>query len=182
MRRVLRQIPGLVVLCAMAAGVLVLMTAQSRARLLDLTGQVATLRAMEAELLETLMVSQSAEGEVRIPPAVAWPQDRIVDLEMAVQDVLLAAADEAGLFVVSFGSLGASLECPVTCLAYDIELEGGHQEMVDFLSIIESNAPPLSVSNLWIRQLPPDGTGLIAPVSLRLSTLALAPAVTGPAP
>ncbi len=177
--RALRQIPGFVVLCGAAAGVLVLMTAQSRARLNDLTVEAGTLRETEAALLDQLMVSQSAENQVQIPPEATWPEDQIVDLELAVQDALLSVSDRSGLFVVSFGSVGTRLECPVACLTYEIELEGGHEQMVDFLSMIEAIDPPLSVVNLWIRQLPPDGTGTLAPVSFRLSTLALAPAVSG---
>jgi hypothetical protein len=159
--------------------VLVLMTAQSRARLLDLTAETRALRETEAALLDQLTVSQSAENEVRIPPEATWPHDRIVDLELAVQDTLLSVADRSGLFVVSFGSLGTRMECPVACLTYEIEIEGGHEQMVEFLAEIEAIDPPLSVVNLWIRQLPPDGTVTQAPVSFRLSTLALAPAVSG---
>ena len=179
MMRALRHIPGFVVLCGAAAGVLVLLTAQSRARLLDLTAEAGALRETEAALLDQLMISQSAENQVLIPPEATWPQDRIVDLELAIQDALLSVADRSGLFVVSFGSLGTRMECPVACLTYEIEIEGGHEQMVEFLSKIEAIDPPLSVVNLWIRQLPPDGTGTLAPVSFRLSTLALAPAVSG---
>lgn len=169
-------------LCVAAVVFLVQMTSQSRARLASETAALQSLAQTEARLMQqlTAVLPASRSAQVPLPEDAIWPQDRLSEAERAIQDAVLPAAQQSGLTVVSFGGLGGDARCIMACSTYEIELTGGHAEVIAFLAAVEAIRPALSTRQVWMRQMPSDGLTDKALINLRLVLWALAPqAVTG---
>lgn len=176
MKAMLRPIL-ILALCLLAALFVLAITAQSRARLATAFAELESQRQSELQLQAKLaeVTSSNITPINQLPPEAFWPSRTLADMERAIQDAVLAAAQATGLTVISFGGMGGDARCTLPCLTYEAELSGGHAEVADFLAAIETVSPMLSTRMVWMRQLPPDGIRAIAPINMRVSLWGLAP-------
>lgn len=179
MKTGLRGFALIVLLCVASAVFLFQITSQSRGRLAAEIAVLETLGQRESQLMQRLMVLQPGgrSGVPTLPEEAIWPQDSLSAVERAIQDAVLLAAQQSGLTVISFGGLGGDARCIIPCSTYELELTGGHSEVVAFLGAVEAIRPALSTRQIWMRQLPPDGSTTSAPINLRLTLWALAPQI-----
>ncbi|MCU0828294.1 MAG: GspMb/PilO family protein [Tabrizicola sp.] len=168
---VLRQlIPGMLVLAALSAATVALITAPGRANLADLHVEAVRLAERERELVNRLAAIQAEEaGRLQLPDGLVWDTEGLKPVDIAMQEALVAAAGAAGLQLVSFGQSAVPEKSDLATLGFEVELTGTHEGLARFLSNIEAMSPALAVSYLWLRQLPPDPTKAGAPISIRMT-------------
>jgi len=147
-------------------------TFPSRASLLDLEGQAKDLAEREASLMERMTTLLAAESSrIAIPPENVWKSNATgTTVELALQEALVAAAGASGMQLVSFSEAAPISETSLPTIAYELELTGNHEGLARFLAVVETVSPPLSVSYIWLRQLPPNQSQPGAPLTVRLTT------------
>lgn len=148
----------------------------NHARLVDATEDLHALQETEDQLLlRAKEASSDTPNEGKIPDEAIWAFADIGQTEAALQQVLLNAANEAGLSVVSFGASAPPQAVKVPTIAYEIEAEGGHGEVAQFIESLEGVQPRLALSYLWVRQMAGLDGQFVAPVSLRLAVWGFLP-------
>jgi hypothetical protein len=149
----MRQLLGLCIIALCVAVTMLAVTSWSRARLADAQSEAARLAEQGAALLARLDDAKRIEDDqVVMPQGYLWPgQDRAA-LELTFQQALVGAAEATGLRLVSFGPGRAPEGIRTAALGYEVEVEGGHEELARFLMTIEEHDPQLGYLYLWMRQ------------------------------
>lgn len=169
MSPVLRLLPGAGLVAILGVASVLIMTYPSRSRLALAEAEATELARHEAQLMQRMIVLQSAEGVVSIPAEAIWAGEDAASVEIALQQAVVTAAGQVGLQLISFGAAAQSDGQTNPTIAYELELSGGHQSVARFLADLEAMRPALAVSYLWVRQLPADPAQNISPVSLRMT-------------
>jgi type II secretory pathway pseudopilin PulG len=169
MNALLRIVPGIGLALILGAASVAIATSPSRSSLAAARTEAASFATREAQLMQRLALLQADDGSVSIPSELIWTGADASSVEIDLQQRVVAAATTAGLQLVS---LGASLEVEgssTPTVAYELEVMGGHEGVARFLADLEVMRPALAISYLWMRQMPPDPSQNVAPVSLRLT-------------
>jgi hypothetical protein len=162
----LRQLIGLCMIVVAVVMSMFLLTTPSKARLAAAQDEGSRLQRQETALLSRLADAQAAQSiSLALPEGYIWVGQERAALEISFQQTLVAAAESAGLRLVSFGPGRPPVDVTSTALGYDVEVEGGHEELASFLLAIENARPRLAYTYFWIRQLASgsqDGKALVA--------------------
>ncbi len=149
----LRQVFGLCLIAAIVFVVVLATTSWSRARLAAAEAEAERLVQQETAMLDRLEDAQGLEaGQIAMPPNYLWPGQERAALEIAFQQALVDAAETTEVRLISFGPGRAPDAISTSALGYEVEVEGGHEELARFLRVIEFHEPQLGYSYLWIRQ------------------------------
>jgi hypothetical protein len=157
------------------------MTRFNEAGLLEARKELRALQETEAQLL--MRAAEKSTGAVpkgKLPVEAIWAFPENGQAEAELQKALERAANEAGLNVLSFGASAVPTDIKVPAIAYEIELEGGHSELTQFIARLEAQEPRVAISYLWVRQMPGMDEAFISPVSLRLSVWGFLPSEADP--
>lgn len=166
----LRWLLGLVFIAALSSAMVWGITYPMRQNLAELAVEAADLEAQEATVLKDVTKLQTAKaGAVVLPQEALWSRGQSASVEVALQEVLVSKASAAGLQLVSFGETTVPEEIVQPSLASELELVGTHDELAAFLIALEESSPPLAISYLWLRQLPPDPAQPGSPLSIRMT-------------
>jgi hypothetical protein len=169
MTALLRLLPGAGLMLAFGAATVLITTYPSRSRLTSVEIDAGDIAQREEQLIQRMVLLRSTENGVSIPDEAVWRGQDAASVEIALQQAVVAAAGQAGLQLISFGATALTDGPSHPTIAYELELSGGHDGVAGFLADLEGMRPALAVSYLWIRQLPPDQTQPVAPVSLRMT-------------
>jgi hypothetical protein len=170
MRKLASWTPGLIIVGLASIATVTLLTAPTRSGLRKLQVEADELSAREADLLNRLITLNAiTEDGVVLPQEALWSAGEAPSVEVALQQALVALAADAGLQLVSFAESPPVADTKLQTVANELELNGTHEGLARFLARIEAVRPPLAVSFLWLRQLPPDQSISGSPVSARLT-------------
>lgn len=147
-----------------------LATAPSRTRVQSAADGLVALSESEVDLSERMVRIQAEQafGQI-LPDDLKWLGSDSASVEIAMQQTLVDLAGTNGLQAVSFGVAQSPSEIKSSTNAYEIELEGGHAEVAQFIADVEQHMPPLAISFLWIRQMPAALGQIVAPVNVRMT-------------
>jgi hypothetical protein len=149
----LRQVFGLCLIAAVVFVVALATTSWSRFRLAAAQEEAARLVQQETALLDRLEDAQGVDaGQIAMPPDYLWPGQERAAQEIAFQQALVGAAETTEVRLISFGPGLAPDAISTPAVGYEVEVEGGHEELARFLRAIELHEPQLGYSYLWIRQ------------------------------
>jgi hypothetical protein len=175
-----RQLFGLMVVAALAALFYTGATSASRSRLNVAIAEAEKVTKDESALLGRLEEYTSNQTTaVALPTELLWQGEDPATLEIAIQQQILNAAEIGGMQVIAFGAAAPPDGITQPTIGYEVELEGGHAEVAQFLSLLEEVRPGLAIGTLWMRQLPPADGVSKAPVSLRMTAWGFRNAVAG---
>jgi hypothetical protein len=170
MTQALRWLPGVALIGLVAAGLLVVMTAQSRQRMAGLRIEALQLATDEVRLTNGLADLRSGTFRSKsLAPEDLWRTDASGSVDVRVQQTLVEAAKRAGLTLASFGAGAPLADIQSPTMSYDLELSGPHESVARFLADLERQRPALAISYLWLRQMPVDPSKPGAPVQMRIS-------------
>lgn len=165
-----RRILGLLFIAALSSAMVWGVAYPMRQNLADLAAEAADIEAQEAKVMTEVTQLQTAKaGEVVLPQEALWSKGQSAYVEVALQEALVSKASSSGLQLVSFGETTAPEELVQPTLASELELVGTHAELAAFLAALEESTPPLAISYLWLRQLPPDPAEPGSPLSIRMT-------------
>lgn len=145
---------GLALLAFAGFSALMLFSAPSRARLSAAAEMAQDLHRREAEFVARAkaVARNGAEGaEARWPKDMIWGGSDAAAQELAFQTALLDAASAADLRVLSFGPGAGPKGLTQKTLGFELELEGDHAALADFLARVEAQRPRLAILSLWLR-------------------------------
>lgn len=165
-----RWLPGVLLTVLASVAVVAAMTQTSRSNLRKLQEEAASLAQRETALIERIAALNAAQaGTPALPSEAIWTKGGAASVEVALQQALVSAAGQAGLQLASFSETTLTNDLSLPIVADDLELTGTHESLASFLSLLEASQPPIAVSYLWLRQLPPDQGKPGALVSVRLT-------------
>lgn len=121
---------------------------------------------MSRRLTELESALQSSPT-TQIPAFIATDE---LEAELALQESVLSIAQKHGITPLRFGTGPVSAPTNHPTLGFEIEFEAGLHAASAFLESLETSSPPLSLNDLWIRQLPEGSLGdEMAPLSIRIA-------------
>jgi hypothetical protein len=148
-----RQLFGLGLVVALSASIVFALTAQSRANLRAEQERANNLAEQEAALLGRAALARAAASlDGAMPEEMIWKAANRTTIEVAFQERLVTAAQNANLRVISFAPSAGPPEVTLPVMGFELELDGGHGEFATFLARIENEKPHLAYSYLWVRQ------------------------------
>jgi Type II secretion system (T2SS), protein M subtype b len=178
---IVRQLFGLLIVAALGATFYIAISSASRSRLDAAHAEFERISKLESALLGRLEDNPVAHDATMIlPPELIWNGEDAAVVEIAIQQQMLDAANEAGLQVMAFGVAAPAEGITQPTIGYEVELEGGHVEVARLLSLLEDARPGLAIGNLWMRQLPPMDGVAKAPISVRLTAWGFRNAIASP--
>ena len=169
MRKFLLLILGILLIAAVSYFFTDLLIQPSRTRLAEATQLTNSLAQQEAALTRRLGSHGSVSDAPPFPAEIYWSGTERSAIGLEMQKTLLDLIDQAQLDVLSFGLGNTEADISELAVSFDLELQGGHQEVGEFLRLVENLEPPLAISYLWARQLPADPSHAVAPMTLRLT-------------
>lgn len=174
-----KWLPGVALIAFLAAGVVSVMTAQSRLSIRELRDQAVRLAQDETRLIKELEQLRLGSSQIAsLDPKDLWRADANGSVEVQIQQTLVDTSKRAGLTLASFGTGAPLQDMQSPTLSYDLELAGPHESVARFMADLERQRPALAISYLWLRQMPVDPTQPGSPVQMRISVWGFVEAAT----
>jgi Type II secretion system (T2SS), protein M subtype b len=166
----LSWLSGLIIVATLSAASVLAITLPVRSGLRDLSEEARAIDRDEAAVVNELQELQKVEAKaVTVPTDLLWKKGTSTSPEIALQEVLVAKVSEAGLQLATFGETAPLESIGSATVATELEMTGTHEQLARFLAALETVKPPVAVSYLWLRQLPPDPAKDGSPISIRMS-------------
>ena len=144
---------GVALVTLVTIAVLASLTAQSRSRLEAARAEMVLTSSRKTALTKRLTEAASAADKtIAITGSQLWVGENSAAIELAFQKSVVGAAEMSGLQLVSFGPAPGPVGFSHAALGYELDAEGGHEELARFLAEIESSEPRFAFSFVWIRQ------------------------------
>ncbi|MDD7973710.1 hypothetical protein [Roseinatronobacter alkalisoli] len=138
-----------------------------------LTAELDRAREQEERLLASAAETLQGDRSLTVPDYLVWKGSDTAEIELELQQTLLDIASLSRMTVLNFGTGRLDSNQPLAEMTYGLELEGGHEELVTLLNLIEDHEPQFSIAELWLRPYPRDPYDTVARLSVRLRLLVL---------
>lgn len=171
----------LLLIAAAVLAVFSMITGPMRDRYRDALTDSRELSALKQRL--TSQLSALAEGDVTVGlvDGIAWRGAERTEIEVRVQDKVLAIAEANALQLTSYGPAPAPASVKLPALGYQIEATVNWENLLRFMSDVGRVAPALAISEFSVRGAPPVLNQGEPKLYLRMVIWGLAPE-TGAAP
>jgi len=89
---------------------------------------------------------------IALPSDLIWQAETQRDAEFALQDAVVAAAEDAGLVITTFGVSRYSPDTTSDAIAVELETEAELSQLYQLLAELEAQSPKVAIGALNIRQ------------------------------
>lgn len=154
---------------ALAAWLVVAITAPGRTEIDRTVARIADLRAEVAALQSRLSDLQQEPLREELAPTMLRPAKSESEATLSLQQVIVKLANQHGVKANSFGAAPSPRNLGTRAVAIILQGEGETEAVGRFLAALEGTTPQIGISQLSLRELSRRRVeGSLAPVAIRI--------------